>query len=550
MVTSPLTTQHYIWTFPGAPVRICLQLEVVSSLQEILTPVAGREDGRNVDRMGILLGRMGGRKGTEVTAVLPSLGEESHALAATLQALRNSGDIVPVGFYRTQADASLRLSDRDFEIAREHFSAPGSVFLVIHPSNLDDHKATFFFWDNGRIHREFAFLEFPLNASLLASRESRRLRNGHEKKAALETVAGPAEIDADQLAARPLPPFAVRRRGRPLALIAVIALLLVAVVLFWKFRPSSTSKTNPTPVVAVSPSLGLKFLHQGTDLVVTWDREVATRYGVAAGLLSIREANHEKEIGLNAEQLRSANILLSPESDQVQVQLTLLLSDQKTLSESAMALLPSRGSTDSIVQAIPIQPRPVSSARIVQRSPNPGALKNFILDANRTAADRPPVVEDAPVVNATQSNRVPNSVPSLIGQPVHSLPAPGPNETVEHAPPAAAAPSPAVSSAPPASLPAEAAQVRDTVEPARFVSGKNPAYPAAAHQAHVQGTVVIEALVGPDGTVKEAKVVSGHPMLRDAARKAVLGWTFSPALIHGKPVDGPTRVEVKFHGEW
>jgi TonB family protein len=549
MATTPLTTQHYIWTFPGAPVRICVQLDVVSSLQEILASPAGRDDERGVEQMGILLGRMGGGNGTEITAALPSLGEESHALASTLQALRNSGDIVPVGFYRTQADESLRLSDHDFEIARAHFSAPGNVFLVIHPSKLADPKATFFFWDNGHIHRDFAFLEFPLNAPLLASRENRRSRNGHERKTALQAVAEPAQIDMDRHAPRPSPPPAARRRAMSVAVVAVIAVLLAAGILFWKFRPASTAKTTPPPAVAVPPSLGLKFLHQGADLVVTWDREAAARYGVAAGLLSIREANREKEIGLNADQLRSANILLSPESDQVQIQLTLLLSDQKTLSESAMALLPSRGSTDSVVHAIPIPPRPVSSARIVQRSPNPAALKNFTLEVNRTAADRPPLVEDAPVVNTTQSNRVPNALPSLIAPPPPSLPAPGPNPpvTVEHAAPPGSKP---LTSAPSASAPAETVRPSDTVEPARFLSGKNPAYPPAAHQAHVQGTVVIDALVGPDGSVKEAKIVSGHPMLRDAARKAVLGWTFSPALIHGKPVDGPTRVEVKFHGEW
>ena len=71
MATIPLTTQCYIWTFPGAPLRICLQLDVVSSLQEILTPAAGREGEGSVEQRGILLGRIGGGNVTEITASHP-----------------------------------------------------------------------------------------------------------------------------------------------------------------------------------------------------------------------------------------------------------------------------------------------------------------------------------------------------------------------------------------------------------------------------------------------------------------------------------------------
>jgi protein TonB len=88
------------------------------------------------------------------------------------------------------------------------------------------------------------------------------------------------------------------------------------------------------------------------------------------------------------------------------------------------------------------------------------------------------------------------------------------------------------------------------VKPAEFISGDKPVFPAAARNARVQGIVEVEATVGPDGRVKQVKIVSGHPLLRDAALKAVRSWTFNPARINGKPVEAPARAVVNFKGAW
>jgi len=88
------------------------------------------------------------------------------------------------------------------------------------------------------------------------------------------------------------------------------------------------------------------------------------------------------------------------------------------------------------------------------------------------------------------------------------------------------------------------------VVPARFLSGKKPRYPPAAFRAHVQGTVVVEAVVGPEGEVKQLSVISGPPLLRDEAVNAVRSGKFVPARVNGRPVSAPTKVEVNFRGNW
>jgi TonB family protein len=56
-----------------------------------------------------------------------------------------------------------------------------------------------------------------------------------------------------------------------------------------------------------------------------------------------------------------------------------------------------------------------------------------------------------------------------------------------------------------------------------------PEYPDIARKMGIKGAVQVEASVGRDGTVKNVKVIGGHPMLADALAKAVLHWQYEPA---------------------
>lgn len=56
-----------------------------------------------------------------------------------------------------------------------------------------------------------------------------------------------------------------------------------------------------------------------------------------------------------------------------------------------------------------------------------------------------------------------------------------------------------------------------------------PSYPELARRMHIGGVVKVEAVVRPNGTVKSARVLGGHPVLVDAAIQAVEKWKFEPA---------------------
>jgi periplasmic protein TonB len=73
-----------------------------------------------------------------------------------------------------------------------------------------------------------------------------------------------------------------------------------------------------------------------------------------------------------------------------------------------------------------------------------------------------------------------------------------------------------------------------------------PSYPALAKQARIQGSVVLQATIGKDGSIQNLHVLSGHPMLTQAAIDAVRQWKYKPYLLNGESVEVETTVQVNF----
>ncbi len=73
-----------------------------------------------------------------------------------------------------------------------------------------------------------------------------------------------------------------------------------------------------------------------------------------------------------------------------------------------------------------------------------------------------------------------------------------------------------------------------------------PDYPDSARATGVQGTVLVQALVGKDGAVKDARVTKSIAGLDDSALRAVRQWRFRPAQAKGKPVAVWVAIPVTF----
>jgi TonB family protein len=73
-----------------------------------------------------------------------------------------------------------------------------------------------------------------------------------------------------------------------------------------------------------------------------------------------------------------------------------------------------------------------------------------------------------------------------------------------------------------------------------------PQYPNIARGAGVQGIVIIEAVIGADGKVEQARILRSHALLDEAALTAVKEWEYTPTLLNGKPTPVIMTVTVRF----
>jgi TonB family protein len=80
----------------------------------------------------------------------------------------------------------------------------------------------------------------------------------------------------------------------------------------------------------------------------------------------------------------------------------------------------------------------------------------------------------------------------------------------------------------------------------RLVTKVPADYPPVARAAHIEGHVLIKAIVGTDGSVVQAQIISGHPMLSREALLSVSKWRYQPVLRDGGPVEVATTVTVEF----
>ena len=100
--------------------------------------------------------------------------------------------------------------------------------------------------------------------------------------------------------------------------------------------------------------------------------------------------------------------------------------------------------------------------------------------------------------------------------------------------------------APKESKPHAPVHIGGRVRAPRQIQRVEPKYPSLARQTHLSGTVIIEAVLDESGNVVEMKVVSGHPLLLQAALDAVRQWKYEPTYLNDIPVAVQMNISVTF----
>jgi periplasmic protein TonB len=139
-----------------------------------------------------------------------------------------------------------------------------------------------------------------------------------------------------------------------------------------------------------------------------------------------------------------------------------------------------------------------------------------------------------------------SSAPILLGNQVNGAGSDGPPNLLDGLgdAPGPQPPRPEIAPMPP---PRKPITVSQGVQLALLTHRVEPVYPNFARQTRREGTVELRATISSDGAVKDLQVLSGDPVLAQAAHDAVGQWRFRPTLLNGIAVEVITFVTVKFH---
>jgi protein TonB len=98
----------------------------------------------------------------------------------------------------------------------------------------------------------------------------------------------------------------------------------------------------------------------------------------------------------------------------------------------------------------------------------------------------------------------------------------------------------------PLPTPVKRMRIASRVAEANLIHDVTPLYPPEAGRARIEGTVVLMAVIGTDGSVKDVRVESGLPILAQAAMDAVKQWRYKPYMIDGEPIEVDSRITINF----
>jgi hypothetical protein len=528
----PADPKHYVWWFPGSPVKVHLDLQVVQRLKERL-----RSNGPGTSEEGLLFGRaLDGA--AEILDFQPASGSNVPNMIAALPNEQSRRSLM--GYYRTEDGDTFHLNANDVSLAEGVFRKPYQVFLMIHSNGFGSPNATFFFHDGDRRMADFAFLEFPFDPSLLAVEERDRLLRSRD--AAMEhSVEAPAASPAPESSTAVRPPNKSRVLLKAAGATCAIALIFALGTLVDNhsfreraaklFRAASTPATvNSSSSPAQSPSLPSMALHaerQNSDLQLTWNRGSALIANALSGVISIHDGESNRQIVLDSTQVRGGSLLYSPTSDQILLQLT-VTTPAGTVTESVMVVLPMVGSPQTYIlpakssSAPTAPPQPPLDSVPLARASRPFAAPSGSHDTPSPAS---PILTDSPPLKL-------NLDPAATLTPGFVLQTPLPQQ-----------PSPVTPSQPSASV-----IVR--YQPAVAIAKAAPAFPPELRPFALKLKVIeVKVSIDKTGNVSKAEAIpqkNVNQFLVNSAVNAARLWRFQPAQRDNQPISSESVLQFVF----
>jgi periplasmic protein TonB len=261
---------------------------------------------------------------------------------------------------------------------------------------------------------------------------------------------------------------------------------------------------------------------QGSGLNIRWNPQSEPVVKAREGRLVIKEGDQRVQTLLfDPQQLKTGYIYYESPAERLEFQMEIVDAAGAVVKASVMAL-PSRTPVAPVAEPppktrpepAPETPEPPRPSRAAARPFLPPPSGQRATEPSRVIALEPPA--NLPSAFISPGVSLPSATSSLAGLAVQG---------------------------PRASQPIK---VGGNLQAANLVKRVTPVYPPLAKSSHIQGTVRFTALIAKDGTVQNLQLISGHPVLVQAAADAVKRWVYRPTLLNGEPTEVITQIEVNF----
>jgi hypothetical protein len=347
----------FSWTFPGAPIRVNIPLDIISRLraefdqdENLANGTSGAEVG------GVLLGHQETPTTLDIDDYIWVAAEERparryHLNPSELEILRSVYTSPPVGYFRTQSEDNLQLRDEEIGFVGEHFRDPTNVVLLIRTSPRQ-YTAGFFFWMGEGVFTPVSFMDFPLDAELLrhqaesGSTEVQATQPTEEKETTLPLPG--SQLKQIEPAEATAPRTAVTSKNTPVrvpqrtlvAAGAVFAVLALACLSAFLLRDDgSFGPRQKSPAAAAAFPLQLEVEAQGNGLNIRWNPQSEPVTEAREGRLVILEADQRPRIvPLDRQQLASGHVYYRSSAERLQFQLEIVDNSGRVAKESVLAL--------------------------------------------------------------------------------------------------------------------------------------------------------------------------------------------------------------------
>ena len=545
-VDSPEKNRFYEWSFPGAPVRVRLKLELIPKILGHLVEGSDPDSKVRKECGGILLGGIEGNcveicdfepfvNGQQVDPFFVLKDSDKVGFQKAVDRWKQSGTpFEAVGLCRSHMHDTLSLHEHDVSLFDAVFPNPFHVFLLVQPAGSDGWPvAAFFFRDGGNVFTE-SVLPFPFNQAIL------------------ETEVRSTVWPASELEDRPsLPALAqtsttstTRRAHYPI--LALTALILSVLALASTFYPGKKASPPSLPyasplILSVQPSSG--------GLAINWDAASPVIKNARVGMLSFQNETKREEVPLSVSTLRTGQFVYRNEAKTLQVMLEVFSAEGERTRELVLISNPDPPAAIDVAQTTGPSPSPntVSAPKAAgERAPHTPPPQ-FELPQRKQPTPISVFAMEPPPLERRQAQQ--SQVPPLLTTaitPGPPLAAPLPPESSKERPgPVSQAAAPEVVVTPEPSTPTP------LPVPPKPIQQVRPELPGnVRHMLQSEVVVQVRVMVDADGRVIKATPLPTKSTIAEyagqAAAKAIRLWRFEPSYSGSQPVPGELTLEFRF----